>query len=85
MQTRSIFITGATGMTGSRMAARLAKRGYAVRRDSRRVTPRFDWTDPSSWNDCLDGNAAVYIGRAPRDFSNFAREVAATGLWRNVA
>ena len=25
------------------------------------------------------------LGRAPRDFSDFAREIAATGLWRSVA
>ena len=25
------------------------------------------------------------LGRPPRDFSDFAHEVAATGLWRNVA
>ena len=50
---RTLFVTDATGVAGSRIAARLAP---------------------------LRG-----LGRPPKDFSGFAREVAASGLWRNVA
>ena len=65
MQTKPILVTGASGMTGSRIAARLADRGYAVRRGGRKATPAFDWNDPSSWDACLDDVASVYINYCP--------------------
>lgn len=65
MQKRPIFVTGATGMTGSRIAARLAERGYTVRRGSRRASPAFDWNDESTWSACLDNVASVYINYSP--------------------
>ena len=89
MQTRPIFITGATGMTGSRIAARLADRGYTVRRGSRRASPAFDWNDESTWATCLDGVASVYINYSPdtrvgsatdaiAGFTNLARRLGVT-------
>lgn len=56
---------GATGTTGSRVAAGLTARGVAVRLATR--TPRapgqvrFDWTDPGTHRPALHGTDAVYL------------------------
>ncbi|MDJ0700980.1 MAG: NmrA family transcriptional regulator [Woeseiaceae bacterium] len=65
MQTKPLFVTGATGKTGSRIAARLEDQGYTVRRGSRNGAPPFDWNDESSWDACLAGSGSVYINYAP--------------------
>ena len=65
MQMNPILVTGATGKTGSRIAARLADRGHDVRSGSRRSSPIFDWNDPSRWHTCLNGIASVYINYSP--------------------
>lgn len=65
MQTKPILVTGATGKTGSRIAARLADRRIEVRRGSRQETPAFDWNDESSWDTALAGVASVYINYSP--------------------
>ena len=36
-------------------------------------------------NACLTDGVQRALGRAPRDFSEYAREIAATDLWRTVA
>ncbi|WP_197523444.1 NAD(P)H-binding protein [Actinokineospora pegani] len=54
-----ILTTGATGTVGSRVAAALA--GHPTRAVSRTTTPRFDWTDRSTWGAVLDGVDAVFI------------------------
>ena len=65
MQPKPILVTGATGKTGSRVAARLADRGIEVRRGSRKETPAFDWNDESSWDAALTGVASAYINYSP--------------------
>ncbi|MDJ0751571.1 MAG: NmrA family transcriptional regulator [Woeseiaceae bacterium] len=65
MKTNPILVTGATGKTGSRIAARLADRGHEVRSGSRQSTPVFDWNDESSWAGCLNGIASVYVNYSP--------------------
>ncbi|MCM2423642.1 NAD(P)H-binding protein [Streptomyces sp. RKAG293] len=62
------LVIGATGTTGSRVAARLATEGRRVRAAGRRATPvagavpvRFDWDDPTSFEDALDGADRVYL------------------------
>ncbi|MFJ8739773.1 NAD-dependent epimerase/dehydratase family protein [Embleya sp. NPDC127516] len=49
------LVIGATGTTGSRIAARLLAAGHPVKAASRRARPvhgahsvRFDWDDPTS-------------------------------------
>ncbi|MEV7341304.1 NAD(P)H-binding protein [Streptomyces sp. NPDC093544] len=62
------LVIGATGTTGSRVAARLAAEGRRVRAASRRATPvdgaspvRFDWDDPTSYDGALEGVDRVYL------------------------
>ncbi|MEV0786818.1 NAD(P)H-binding protein [Streptomyces sp. NPDC050423] len=62
------LVVGATGTTGSRVAARLVSAGVRVKAASRRATPvdgarpvRFDWDDPSSYAGALDGTDRVYL------------------------
>ncbi len=59
------LVLGGTGKTGRRIAARLADLGVPTRIGSRSASPAFDWSDPSSWQACLDGVAAVSINYAP--------------------
>ncbi|MFJ2702094.1 NAD(P)H-binding protein [Streptomyces sp. NPDC087428] len=62
------LVVGATGTTGSRVAARLVSAGVRVKAASRRAGPvdgarpvRFDWDDPSSYAGALDGTDRVYL------------------------
>ncbi|MFJ8675345.1 NAD(P)H-binding protein [Streptomyces sp. NPDC093589] len=62
------LVIGATGTTGSRVAARLAAGGRRVKAASRRATPvegagpvRFDWDDPTSFAGALEGTDRVYL------------------------
>ncbi|MGW2014198.1 NmrA family NAD(P)-binding protein [Streptomyces sp. NPDC001927] len=62
------LVIGATGTTGSRTCAQLTAAGHAVRAAGRRGTPvagaepvRFDWYDPASHADALDGAERVYV------------------------
>ncbi|MFE5813773.1 NAD(P)H-binding protein [Streptomyces sp. NPDC056479] len=65
---RTTLVIGATGTTGSRTAARLSAAGRRVRAAGRRATPvpgadavRFDWYDPATHGDALDGADRVYL------------------------
>ncbi|MFP3987896.1 NAD(P)H-binding protein [Streptomyces sp. E11-3] len=62
------LVIGATGTTGSRVAARLAAAGQRVKAASRGATPvgealpvRFDWGDPASFAGALEGTGRVYL------------------------
>ncbi|RDG36559.1 NmrA family NAD(P)-binding protein [Streptomyces corynorhini] len=62
------LVVGATGTTGGRTAARLVAAGRRVKAASRRAAPvpgtepvRFDWYDPASYADALDGVDRVYL------------------------
>jgi uncharacterized protein YbjT (DUF2867 family) len=59
--TAPILVLGGTGKTGRRVAARLRAQGQAVRIGSRAATPPFEWHDPATWDDVLDGVAAAYV------------------------
>lgn len=65
MQTKPIFIIGATGKTGSRVAARLDAMGVPVRRGSRNAPIPFDWEDSDSWKPALTGVEAAYVTYFP--------------------
>jgi uncharacterized protein YbjT (DUF2867 family) len=65
MQSSPILVIGATGKTGSRIAAKLAEKGYAVRRGSRGAAIPFDWEDRSTWAKALDGVSTVYVSYFP--------------------
>lgn len=61
MAERPILVLGATGSTGSRVAAQLAAAGHPVRRASRRGDVRFDWSDRDTWTPALEGVERVYL------------------------
>jgi uncharacterized protein YbjT (DUF2867 family) len=63
--TRPILVTGATGKTGSRIAARLRAMGVPVRAGSRSATPAFDWEAPTTWRAALEGVRAAYVSYQP--------------------
>ncbi|MCM3132343.1 NAD(P)H-binding protein [Paenibacillus polysaccharolyticus] len=64
------LITGASGKTGSRVAAQLQKQGYPVRlagrklpssTDSRGNHVYFDWYDPATYGAALKGINQIYL------------------------
>ncbi|MFD4438738.1 NmrA family NAD(P)-binding protein [Nocardia sp. NPDC058519] len=59
------LVTGATGKTGSRVAALLEAAGHPVRRGSRAATIPFDWTDRSTWAPVLAGVDSIYLSYQP--------------------
>lgn len=63
--TRPIAVIGATGKTGSRVAARLDAAGHPLRRLSRRAAMPFDWDRPATWPAALDGASAAYVAFHP--------------------
>jgi uncharacterized protein YbjT (DUF2867 family) len=63
----AVLVTGASGTTGSRVAARLSARGIAVRAASRSGAVRFDWHDPDTHAAALAGVDRVYLVPPTRD------------------
>lgn len=64
-QQTPVLLTGGTGTTGRRIAARLRAAGVAVRQASRTGSPPFDWGHPETWAANLAGVEAAYIAFAP--------------------
>lgn len=60
-----ILVLGSTGKTGSRVAARLQDKGYAIRMGSRKAPIPFDWEDAHTWGPVLKDITAVYISFQP--------------------
>jgi uncharacterized protein YbjT (DUF2867 family) len=60
-----VTVLGGTGKTGRRVAERLASRGVPARVAARSTTPPFDWSNPATWPDVLDGADACYIAFHP--------------------
>ena len=65
MQDTPVLVIGATGKTGSRVAAKLETLGYPVRRGTRRAAIPFDWEDPQTWGPALSGVRAAYVTYFP--------------------
>lgn len=63
--TELIGVIGATGKTGSRIAARLERDGHDVRRLTRGTEPGFDWTQPDGWLDALRDVSRLYVAYVP--------------------
>ena len=64
-QDNNILVIGGTGKTGRRVVERLKARDIPVRIGSRDVEPPFDWENPKTWADALDGMDKVYITFQP--------------------
>ncbi|WP_431955990.1 NAD(P)H-binding protein [Nocardia lijiangensis] len=60
-----ILVTGGTGKTGSRVAARLLAGGHDVRIGSRSAEIPFDWADRATWGPALTDVDAVYLAYQP--------------------
>ncbi len=65
MSSNRLLVIGATGKTGSRVADRLDRMGYDVRRGSRRAAIPFDWDMPETWGPALDGISRAYVTYFP--------------------
>lgn len=92
---RPVLVTGASGKTGRRVAAGLARRGVATRlatRAGRDGAAPFEWANPDSWGPALAGVRAVYIAYAPdlaapgapETIDAFAAKARAAGVERLV-
>ncbi|MFJ8433852.1 NAD(P)H-binding protein [Kitasatospora sp. NPDC094019] len=62
------LVIGATGTTGRRVATGLAAEGHSVKAAGRSATPvegaravRFDWDEPGTWGEAVDGVDRVYL------------------------
>ena len=81
------LVLGGTGKTGRRVVERLRACGVPTRAASRSGDRPFDWEDRLTWVPALRGNAKLAdgvqraLGREPRDFGDYARRTAATGIW----
>ncbi|MGB8940052.1 MAG: NAD-dependent epimerase/dehydratase family protein, partial [Streptomyces sp.] len=60
-QNMTVLVTGASGKTGRRVAEAAEAAGYTVRAASRSGAVRFDWYDPTTWEDALRGADAAYL------------------------
>ncbi|MFI0407233.1 NmrA family NAD(P)-binding protein [Actinomadura sp. 3N508] len=93
----TILVIGATGTTGSRVAARLTAAGHQVRAASRHGSPvpgaesvSFDWYKPGAYPGVLDSVGRVYLIPPPGDMAPaavmlpFLERARAAGLYRAV-
>lgn len=62
---KPVVILGGAGKTGGRVAARLQAQGIPVRTVSRSTGTPFDWEDKSTWENAVEGAAALYIVYQP--------------------
>ncbi|THA87055.1 NAD(P)H-binding protein [Streptomyces sp. A0592] len=65
---RAALVIGATGTTGRRVTAGLVAGGHLVKAAGRTPAPqpgtqpvRFDWNEPATWTEALDGVDRVYL------------------------
>lgn len=86
----TVLVTGATGRTGSRVAAAARAAGLTVRPGSRATG--FDWEEPSTWAGALTGADAAYLAHptdvgapaATEAVGALAREAVGLGVRRLV-
>lgn len=60
-----ILVLCANGKTGRRVVERLEQRGVTVRRGSRSAAIPFDWHDPTTWAEAVQGITAAYVVYTP--------------------
>ncbi|MEV0021806.1 NAD(P)H-binding protein [Streptomyces atroolivaceus] len=84
---KTVLVTGGTGKTGRRTAARLRELGVKTRAASRSGETPFDWADRTTWQAALDGVDAVYIvplDSSPSPTPAFVEQAVASGVRRLV-
>jgi len=57
----NILVIGGTGKTGRKVVEGLKQKNQNVRIGSRNASPAFEWQDPSSWPEALEGIDKIYI------------------------
>jgi uncharacterized protein YbjT (DUF2867 family) len=57
----NILVIGGTGKTGRKVVEGLTQRNQQVRIGSRNASPTFEWEDPNSWSNALEGMDKMYI------------------------
>lgn len=65
MSNKKILVLGGKGKTGRKVAEQLIEMGHTIRIGSRSAFPAFDWENPSTWENTLDGMETVYITYQP--------------------
>jgi uncharacterized protein YbjT (DUF2867 family) len=65
MKQSPILIIGKNGKTGLRVNQRLQALGYTTLGVSRSTDPSFDWEDPASWRNAIEGTRAAYVTYQP--------------------
>tara|TARA_R110001592_G_scaffold366_10_gene2141 strand:- start:22199 stop:23041 length:843 start_codon:yes stop_codon:yes gene_type:complete len=63
--TSNILVIGGTGKTGRKVASKLTEIGHKVRIGSRSASPSFDWDNPETWTEAMQGMDKVYITFQP--------------------
>ena len=61
MKNSPILIIGKNGKTGLRVEQRLQALGYNTRGVSRSTLPSFDWQEPTTWRNALEGAESAYV------------------------
>lgn len=61
----NILVIGGTGKTGRKVASKLIESGHNVRIGSRSASPVFDWDNPETWTEAMQGMDKVYITFQP--------------------
>ena len=61
MNHKSILVVGNSGKTGARVEQRLRDRGLPTRGVSRSTNPAFNWDDPVTWREALEGVQSAYV------------------------
>lgn len=80
----TFFVTGANGNVGKEVVRHLLERGQKViaskratssKQDTKELTYKsFDFTDPTTWDACLEGVTKVFLMRPPH-ISNIKRDM----------
>jgi len=65
MKQSPILIIGKNGKTGARVNQRLQTLGYTTRPVSRSTNPSFDWNDPKTWRQAIEGTTSAYVTYQP--------------------
>ena len=61
----NILVIGGTGKTGRKVVSKLTEAGHNVRIGSRSASPAFDWDNPDTWTESMQGMDKVYITFQP--------------------